>query len=333
MRHRPELDGIRGVAILGILIDHSIRPSGGGAMGVVLFFVLSGYLITLLLLAEDRDGGVALGRFYVRRWARLTPALWAALLVLAFAPLFWPISGKAAADAIAAAGLYVTNIVKTIDHPAAAVTGWSWSLALEEQFYLVWPITLVVILRRGWVKPAAAVLVVLTVTIVFVRFLYDGPTVYYSPILRSDALLAGCALALWGREIPRWLGMTGVVGLAVLYSGIGITHTMLAVATLVSVLIVGSARSLSTALGWKPLVWLGGISYALYIWNSFLVAMWQQRTGGAQVKSPLEVGVWLLLSFVLAWASTKYVETPVRRWARSRRTGRVQQRPSLATAA
>ena len=157
MKHRPELDGLRGIAILAVLAAHTGVPGfadGGGGAGVTLFFVLSGYLITSLLLAErDKNGRVDLRAFYVRRALRLLPALAAVLVVVVVLLLAGLAPAAAVADtnyAIVIAGVvaYVANWV-AVAGQSIGMLGHTWSLAVEEQFYIVWPAMLLAGRRFG----------------------------------------------------------------------------------------------------------------------------------------------------------------------------------------
>src|SRR5271157_2250169 len=166
MKHRPELDGLRGIAILAVLGAHTGVPGfadGGGGAGVTLFFVLSGYLITSLLLAErGRTGRVDLRAFYVRRALRLFPALAAVLLVVAGLLAIGAMPATATANTdyrIVFAGVvaYVANWV-AVAGQSIGMLGHCWSLAVEEQFYILWPTLLLAGLRFGRGRLALAVL-------------------------------------------------------------------------------------------------------------------------------------------------------------------------------
>src|SRR5690606_11647941 len=148
MTYRPELDGLRGVAALVVVLFHCRVPGfGGGFLGVDVFFVLSGFLITSILLAEHAGtGGIALGRFYWRRALRLYPALLLTLAgYLSVAPLLWP--GHPHGTEALLAGLYLAVYsIPLSDYPDYLKH--TWSLAVEEQFYLLYPLALILCLRR-----------------------------------------------------------------------------------------------------------------------------------------------------------------------------------------
>lgn len=338
MKYRPELDGIRGVAIAGVLLQHSsLAP--GGHFGVVLFFVLSGYLITGLLAREyDTAGRVSLRAFYLRRAARLAPALLVALAGLTLA-LFAVHGAAHVGRYLAAAGLYVSNIgIRLFGLDGFIPVNWSWSLAMEEQFYLLWPPLLVLLLRRGanrrkvggWLLATGGAIAVLRIVEVH---MLPGSTAYYAPELRGDALLVGSAIALTGWR-GRWAWQGSVVLAALTFSGYAYgTWTLqwgLPLGTLACAAIVAQAgeQHVAAVLRVRPLVYLGSISYALYLWNSVLGGLWWWPTG----RAPHGVGLvlWLAASGGCAHLSTRYLEAPLRRRARrwSDRRSQPDRRPA-----
>ncbi|WP_163551514.1 acyltransferase family protein [Candidatus Frankia alpina] len=206
----PALDGVRALAVLCVLVFHmdSLR---GGYLGVDVFFVLSGFLITGQLLAEwDRTGGVSLARFYLRRAYRLLPAFWLLALVGLTAVVLLGIgtAGERSEflDSLAASALYVNNYFQVVRQSTGA--GWlgrTWSLSLEEQFYLLWPLVLVALCRLPWLArrlPAVLLGGVAGVALwrnALVTSGAPGTRTYFALDTRADALLVGCALAAWLR--------------------------------------------------------------------------------------------------------------------------------------
>ncbi|ADP80459.1 acyltransferase family protein [Pseudofrankia inefficax] len=208
--YNPALDGVRALAVLAVLVFHmdSLR---GGYLGVDVFFVLSGFLITGQLLAEwDRTGAVSLTRFYLRRAYRLLPAFWLLALVgfASVVVLGMGTDGERSEflDSLASSMLYLNNYFQVARQSTGA--GWlghTWSLSLEEQFYLLWPLLLIALCRRPWfarrlplvlLGGVAAVLVWRNVLIAFGA---SGTRAYFALDTRADALLVGCALAAWLR--------------------------------------------------------------------------------------------------------------------------------------
>ncbi|MBL7498559.1 acyltransferase [Frankia sp. CNm7] len=212
--YNPALDGIRALAVLCVLVFH-MDSLPGGYLGVDVFFVLSGFLITGQLLAEwDRTGAVSLRRFYLRRAYRLLPAFWLLALV-GFTVVVLLGVGTAGERAeflgsLTASLLYVNNYVQVVRQSTGA--GWlghTWSLSLEEQFYLLWPLVLVALCRRPrlarrlpMVLLGGAAVVVLW-RIVLIASGASATRMYFALDTRADALLVGCALAAWLRAARR----------------------------------------------------------------------------------------------------------------------------------
>jgi peptidoglycan/LPS O-acetylase OafA/YrhL len=317
----PALDGLRGVAIALVVVYHAgLLP--GGFLGVDLFFVLSGFLITTLLLEEHAASGViSLRRFYVRRARRLLPALLALLALLTIGAVTSSPVNTALLGDIGWTLAYAANIVRATGHHFLTPLTTMWSLAEEEQFYFLWPGILIACLARftprriGWALFAVAC----AVSAWRVTLTLSGAStqrIVFSPDSHFDPLLIGCALAFLCRARPRlpvaWpvAGplLAAVVALAVSGSRFsllaGYSLAGLACAGLVSDAAAGRAR----ALAWQPLVWLGKISYSLYIWQALAFALAYASNRPLPIFLPLAVG--------LAWLSYRYVEEPFRRATR-----------------
>ena len=324
--YRPALDGIRGLAILGVLFRHAFHVPPGGGFGVDLFFVLSGFLITTLLLEErDATGTISFRAFYRRRALRLFPAL--AVMLVAFVVAVTAralVEGKPTLltdglRAVAVAGFYTGNFAAAFHRDLLGhfSIGQLWSLAEEEQFYLLWPLALAVALRRGVSRRAiVGTLWLLILAVVTERFVltYTGgrpDRIYYGPDTHADGLLAGCLLALLLRRPARLaadrslgymcllafgfvaynprFGYTGVAPIAIPAS-VGLVATVVA----------QPAGLVTRALSLRPLVGIGRISYGLYLWHG--LALW---TLGPDHR-------WLGIATGLACAvlSYRYVEQP-----------------------
>jgi peptidoglycan/LPS O-acetylase OafA/YrhL len=312
----PALDGLRGVAIAGVVSSHLFRWPMGGGLGVDLFFVLSGFLISTLLLEELAvSGTVSLRRFYARRARRLLPAL-ACLLVVYL--VVQAARGVDALGTVARLGLYAGNVYQAFVAPGAPVSGLEhlWSLAEEEQFYLVWPLLLLVLARTrrpaAWI--AATVVALVVYRIGLEQHAAHHARLYVGPDTHADGLLLGALLAQLRvrRDIrpPRWLGTVAflVFTVAVLvrpataaWDAYGLIGFELAAVVLIAAAVSGT--DLASLLAAAPLVWLGRISYSLYLWHFML---WQAF--GKHL--PLVV---LAVSVVCAAASYRFVEQPFRR--------------------
>lgn len=299
---RPELDGLRGIAIGLVLVSHfRLIPDApsSGAVGVAVFFTLSGYLITGLLLAEhERSGRIRLRRFFNRRARRLAPALVAAVVVTVAL-------GDADPWAVFATLTYWSNWLQALspEHIEQNLSH-TWSLGIEEQFYLLWPLVVIAAFaRRRWVV-AAAVLGSLGAVVMRLVMWDDGAgfwRAYFGLDTRADGLLIGCALAALGaRRIPAlWLiPALGLIGFAATISSSGsfvIIWTPLLVSLATAVCI--AARP-TRALSVRPLGWLGRRAYGLYLWHVVVL--------GLELPTPVA----LACSLALAEVSWRLIEAP-----------------------
>jgi peptidoglycan/LPS O-acetylase OafA/YrhL len=285
--YRPGLDGIRALAVILVAGVHT-RPRliPSGAIGVDVFFVLSGFLITTLLVAElDEVGRISVGRFYARRALRLLPALAGLLVVVtAWALLIAsPSTRHRALQEVLAAASYTRNLTWWA-HVPGPLLGHTWSLALEEQFYLVWPLVLIVSVRAGRSSTKLSVVffaAFATLTVLRVAG-FAGPGALF--IGRPEALLLGAALALARRDHPgRWTGERGagvavIVGTVVLLGlavvdgaddlhGLGYTAAALAAAGTIWGVVMLDESGAARAFAWPPAVVLGRVSYGFYLWH------------------------------------------------------------------
>jgi peptidoglycan/LPS O-acetylase OafA/YrhL len=321
---RPALDGVRALAIFLVMADHSGIgiAAGAGELGVTIFFVLSGFLITTLLLEERaRSGRVSLRRFYWRRALRLLPALVGLLTVVSV--LMW-VSGRAdeiAGDVVPTLFYFMNWTTVAGNNPG--LLSHAWSLSIEEQFYLVWPALLLGLLAigRGRLSWTVAVLATLTAAAIAVRILvWPSPGgylhAYFGTDTRMDALAIGCLLALaFSRRpirVPGALMAALVVTLPLILwttndrsmAEIGVLATALAGAGLVAGAATGAG---SWVLGWRPVVYLGVISYGLYLWHRPVMrAFTDSGFGGV----PWAVAAMFGLSIGLAVLSRRFIEEP-----------------------
>lgn len=333
-RHVLELDGLRGVAILAVLIHHQLTPFllEGGFLGVDLFFVLSGFLITGLLLAEfNKTESISLKNFYMRRLLRLGPALGLYLLAcIVVAYHTKEIQVTRQLKLILWSILYATNWRMAFGWDASLdPTAIIWSLSIEEQFYLVWPLVFVCCmffrLKLRYIASGLAI----TIFSIFVhryRLLNDGADftrLYYGTDTRADALLIGCFTALLPVKtlvaVPkRWLSLVTIIVAGcliyammvlgftnrILYQG-GFTLVALLCASLVFISAYYPPRGLALALSWAPLRWLGRISYGLYLWHWLIV-----RNTSFYTLGKFEPWARLALALAVASASFYFVERP-----------------------
>ena len=333
----PALDGLRGVAVLLVVLFHTLTPPfKSGFIGVEVFFVLSGYLICDLLLREqERTGCISLFRFYMRRFLRLMPALWT-LLIAVLALIFWEfdkdVFSKARSEALWAL-LYVSNWVRALGHAEDMhFFAHTWSLGIEEQFYLLWPVALYFCVVRGGARRVLYMALVLACACWLWRcaLLLQGASadrLYNGLDTRLDALMWGCALAAWvrGRSAPLTERQQRVLCLlepaaaaALILLGCCLDwrsayfHSVAStgVTWVAALLVFGAVRNprslLRPLLCWRPLVFLGTISYGLYLWHwSLEMLLLQQDVDISQLR----VFTWVLAPF-LAWLSFVLVERP-----------------------
>ena len=303
-KYEPALDGIRGFAVFAVIVCH-IVPRPGGALGVDMFFVLSGYLITRILWREfEKNSRLRIGQFLIRRARRLLPAL--ALVLAAYAitaPLFSP-TVAAMWREISAAGLYYMNQAIVDGLPIGPLSH-TWSLAVEAQFYLVWPFVLLALRPLGPTR-AAAVLVAAwaALTIGRIALFYSGETTsaYYSTAFHCTGLLLGAAFAL--RPVALRWGGVALFLLAALawYNPANTTFSYSIAATeLLTLFVIAAPPRLLT---WRPLRLLGVISYGVYLWH---VPVWYARGLQSGIDDAIEV---IVITVLIASASYLLVERP-----------------------
>jgi peptidoglycan/LPS O-acetylase OafA/YrhL len=326
-RHVPALDGLRAFAIGAVLVFHtwpSILP--GGWLGVDVFFVLSGYLITGLLVAErERTGRIALRAFYRRRAFRLFPALGAAMVLALFlaAVAHRDMETATEREAVAAA-LYVANWAAILPSVGSGLLKHTWSLSIEEQFYLVWPLLLWGLLRLGGRRTALWVTLAGIAAVAVHRVDVNAQAAFYRTDTRADGLLVGCAiaLALGGgslRRVPAGiLRAAAAGGAAILVAiaatdapglgfAIGYTVVALAAGALVAPVAVHQLPTLSRLLSWQPLIAAGRRSYGAYLYHYPLYhGLVEPRLG----EGPGALLLTASLTLVAAAVSYRYVEAP-----------------------
>ncbi|NHA69936.1 acyltransferase family protein [Phycicoccus flavus] len=345
----PALDGLRAVAVALVIAYHvGVPGTGGGLLGVGVFFTLSGFLITTILLGSwFRSGRAGLVRFWVRRARRLLPAVWLVLLtVLAVTAVVDRGSLPAVAGQALAAFLYVANwhTIASGDSYFQRISGPGpldhlWSLAVEEQFYLLWPVLLLLllVLPRMSLRTVAVVTGALTAAsfglmAVLAHPGFDTTRAYEGTDTRAGGLLVGALLAvlMWqprGRPAfargPGRLDGWGLAGLVVigflvirtdeyslsLYRG-GLLLLSLATAAVLAA-VVQPASVLGRILSLRPFTWVGERSYGIYLWHLPVIAF---SPPGLLADRPVVRGVLqVLATVVLAAASWAHVEEPVRR--------------------
>jgi peptidoglycan/LPS O-acetylase OafA/YrhL len=346
-RHRPGLDGLRAMTVTVVLAYHAELPWAKGAfLGISQFFTLSGFLITSILLrSHAQSGRIALGRFWTRRYRRLLPAAYLTLAgavlfgaTVATAPQVADLPGAVAASAAQVANWFfvVTDQSYVALFAAPSPVQHFWSLAVEEQFYLLMPLALVVLLRRARsprVVGGTLAVGALASTALMVGLYERGASLdrlYYGTDTRAAELLVGAVLAVVlhhralrpGPAARRMLAAVGLVAFTatiwawtaipltdpVLWRGGFLVFALVSAALIVSVL--AESGPVAAVLAWRPLAAIGRISYGVYLfhWPLFLW-LTEERTG---------LDVWplfalrLAITLALATASYHLIEIPIR---------------------
>lgn len=350
---RPDVEGLRALAIGAVLLYHAgIVAVPGGFVGVDVFFVISGFLITGQLVRElEATGKVSLLRFYARRVRRLLPAAALALVATAIlvVALGSAIDRRTFGGDIVAASAYVVNwrlADRSVDYLAEDV-GVSpvqhfWSLSVEEQFYVVWPLLLILValLARRFRWPARAAMAAGLGVIVVPSFVWSvvmsstNPSIaFFVTTTRLWELgiggLVAVGVAVWPR-VPRpiamtlgWSGLAAIIGGALLLDETAIWPGHLALVPVLgtaAVIVAGATQAAPSILGHRLLVWLGGLSYSLYLWHWPLLVAATWVWGELGQKLGLLI---VLLALVPAWISYRFVENPFRTIAQSRWNSRM----------
>ncbi len=346
---RPDVEGLRAVAVIAVVAFHlRLGWASGGFVGVDVFFVLSGFLITRLLLKElAATGSLALRAFWARRARRLLPAATLVIVATVLAG-YWALPPLAmrslAIDAVAAA-CFVANFVfahRLGDYFGAQLGATApspllhvWSLSVEEQFYLLWPLLLVALTR--WTRQYRRMLLVVILAgaglslVASVWLTEHQPTwAFYLLPARAGELLAGAALAVAGsafgdvparwRAAAGWLGIAGIVVAVARYSdATAFPGTAVALPVLATVLVVVAGGtdhdrwSPATMLGHPALQWVGRHSYAIYLWHWPALVLAEARYGPLDLPARLLV---VAIAVGLSAVSYRFVEDPIRhnRW-------------------
>jgi peptidoglycan/LPS O-acetylase OafA/YrhL len=343
---RPDIEGLRAIAVGTVLIYHAGLPFfHGGFIGVDVFFVISGFLITGLLVAEiERTGRLSISGFYARRIKRLLPATMVVLLTtVALSWMFLsPLRRLSTAGDVAASALYVVNwrlAGQAVDYLAQgedpSPVQHFWSLAVEEQFYVLWPLLLIVaalvVRRRGWgLRPTLLAFIVALSVPSFIYSLHlthsQPGAAYFSSLTRAWELGVGAALAIvapWLFRLPsvfsRVLGWAGVA--AILWAAISFTDAtpfpgraalwpVLGAAAVIAAGVTAGRNGPVRLLGTPAMMHVGRISYSWYLWHWPLLVIAAAIWGHLSAWQGLLV---LAFSYIPTRLSTRYVEDPFRR--------------------
>lgn len=355
-RYIPSLDGLRALAVIAVILYHLDLPfAPGGLLGVTVFFVLSGYLITGLLMAEiEETGTVNLPQFWLRRVRRLFPAIVLVVVVVtALCVLFnHPLLTKLRPDVLPSLfwfqnWWYVFRGLSYFDSlgDPSPLTHF-WSLAIEEQFYLVWPIILLLVSRLGagktLIRRGCLVLAVASALLMGVLYnpLEDPTRVYYGTDTRACSLLIGAWLALFWpgqalteqgtRNVPAStinlldvigaLALAGIVAMMALIDGFsgfmyhgGIVLNSVLTAVVIAVIVHPRSR-LGKFASLRPFVWVGQRSYGIYLWHYPIILLMKPLNGSGAYQWWFVLAV-IAVTFVVSALSYTFVENPIRHGA------------------
>jgi peptidoglycan/LPS O-acetylase OafA/YrhL len=342
----PELDGLRGVAILAVMLFHAEVPFfEGGFIGVDIFFVLSGFLITSLLIQEfDCMSYINLKYFYMRRVLRLGPSLIFLLVVFCLLS-FVVLNNEMAIDNLIDALIslvYLSNWARAFMWHSPDFLGHTWSLSIEEQFYILWPVILLTLLRikkNRWCIVITAALIALFSWLLRCYLVMGGvpaERLYNGLDTRADALMVGCTLGVLISSdlisedvkgcLSKWLiaiapfSMVGLIAFSILckwqdpsmyYFGFFVVE-LLTVALVLDILV--SKRSIiGKILAMRWLIWVGSISYGLYLWH-YPIYRTMLALGFNRLAIIL---VGTFVTFVVAACSYYFLERPILKFRKS----------------
>jgi len=341
--YRKDIDGLRGIAVLAVVANHAapdIPLFESGFIGVDIFFVLSGFLITSIISTELAHGSFSFIRFWSRRIRRILPSL---ILVLAvsgvvFSIVLSPYLRRELLKNLIRASTFTSNYssIGEADYFGAQVLNpllHLWSLAIEEQFYLFWPVACFAAYKYREIKSIKLMSLIILVTsfsanLITIYYVEDIPTAFYYPHTRVWELMAGASIGLF--VTPSGLNLatrkvfirpiTSLVGLAFIVFGFVFIHessyfpgywALLPVFGTCLIIIAGPNQTINKVLlSNSIIVWFGKISYSLYLWHFPALFLLRQLHPGLTNK-PLTVAT-VIASFGIAWLSTKLFENPIR---------------------
>ena len=352
-RFRPDVEGLRAVAVLAVVFYHAAVPGvTGGFIGVDVFFVISGFVITGLLLRErSGTGHTSILNFYARRVRRIMPAATLVILVVVAASylVLGYVSGNSVADDGRWAAVFLSNFhfeavgtnYFTAKLPPSPLQNF-WSLSVEEQFYVVYPTLFLVLARlKGRLSLQAKLAIALVVVIVasywlsVVQTASQPTTAYFSPFTRAWELALGALVAVgtpWLKRIPvqgaallTWAGLAAIAVAAFTftaqtpYPGSLVAIPVLGAALVIAGGVVAPRLGAEQLLGLAPFQWFGKRSYSLYLWHWPILIIAAEQAGKSSL--PLwENVILVLLAIVVSMASYRFVENPVRHWNLPSRT-------------
>ena len=341
MTYRREIDGLRAVSVLSVILYHAdLRIFRGGFVGVDVFFVISGYLITTILLAEQKSGTFSLVNFYERRARRILPALFT--VALACLPFAWlwlvPVDLESFSRSLIAVSAFASNILfyKSTSYFEAAAE-WkpllhTWSLAVEEQYYLIFPVVLMVAWRLGrrWVLAILVAAAVASLALARSTSISNPAAAFYLLPARGWELLIGALAAFHVASGGRWIGprssalgrqLGGLVGLLLVSYAVFAfdktmpypsVHTLIPTVGAALIILFATAETwVGRFLGGKALVSIGLMSYSAYLWH-WPLFVFARHKSVPNVPGKVLMGALSAAALMLGYLSWRYVETPFR---------------------
>ncbi|MDQ2094281.1 acyltransferase family protein [Rhodalgimonas zhirmunskyi] len=332
LTYRPEIDGLRAIAVLAVILFHAgFETLSGGYVGVDVFFVISGYLITSLVLKDIAEGSFSFARFYERRIRRLLPAMFiVVLLTIPFAyALMLPTQFKDFMGSVFANSLFLSNVyfLTQVEYfqPGAELSPLlhTWSLSIEEQYYLIFPAIALLLARksRGPLLVAVLAFVLWGVWMSYTGVTDDPGKNYFHTLARLWEIGAGSLCAFVPpRARSKGASALAALGLVLIFASITLfgeatpfpsLYTLVPIiGTMLVVLFGASDRGVGRALSLRPVVFIGLLSYSAYLWHQPLFAL--ARLWAPTDPGPLALTGLTALTFVLAFLSWKFIEQPVR---------------------
>ena len=338
--YRPAVDGLRGIAVLSVVLFH-INPAliPGGFIGVDIFFVISGFLISLNITQEVKAGRFSITDFYRRRIKRIAPALLLVIGITVFVAqiLLLPEDAERAAKSglwslMSLPNVYFWLFLDTSYFSAASMKSpllHLWSLGVEEQFYLIWPLILIAVSRARLVWLLAISGAVAACSFAAAEWLYplDASFTYYMLPTRAGVLMVGATIAFLVLNaapllrVPAAIEGVAIAGAVLLIGALLLVNENMRFPGWLAVLPTFGAALLiyadhcgpnriSSVLCCRPILWAGLVSYSAYLWHWPLLAFFRYGYGSVGVVSGVTIFV---LTFALAWATYRWVETPARR--------------------
>lgn len=334
----PALDGLRALAITSVLLYHDNWLVPGGYLGVDIFFVISGFLITSLLIREyGRNGNIDLKHFYLRRALRLFPALWTLLAIATAFALMFPRAPQAPHiwRGVGYSLIYLSNWANARDPFLLGPFGHTWSLAIEEQFYFLWPLVLWSLLKytKRWRTVLIVTLALAAMSAIRrLDLSYHGTSpwrIYNGSDTRADSLLVGCGTAILMtndrlkdlivvKMVSKWLAVGGIALIGYLmattsleWSGYGrgmFSVVAMAASAILVALLLDRDWLLTRLLSTRIFIWAGQLSYSLYLWHYPIYQF--MKSGRLGVSEHVLMPLRILLALLAAVGSFYLIERP-----------------------